>query len=195
MWAFNAVNDPQRKELEAKAVRDSLSGRAGCTAVQVGGCGCSCIPEGRFLETYCLDTHGQYVDVCSELAALPLMSEKVDLLIMMHSMDRHGARNDWMSEVARVLRPEGLLIVVGRYFWPREWLRPSKAPLGAWALRGLILRHGLQWEGIQRLKPVGGVYLASARRRMFGIRPLTPNWRGKRTANRSLEVPGAGRAS
>ena len=194
MWALSGVNDSQRKRLEAEAVRNWLSGRAGCTAVQIGGCGQACLPGDRFLETYCLDTHGDGVDVCSELAALPLMSEKVDLLVMMHSMDRHGARNDWMSEAVRVLRPEGQLIVVGRYLWPDKWLRPGNAPLGAWALRGLILRHGLYWEGIQRLKPLSGVYLASARRRMFGIRPLAPHWHRKRAASRSLEVPGAGRA-
>ena len=194
MWSFKPADDPQAKELEAKAARDWLSGLAGCTAVQIGGCGCSCIPEGRFLETYCIDTHAQGVDVCSDLAALPLMSEKVDLLVMMHSMDRHGARNDWMSEAVRVLRPEGHLVVIGRYLWPDQWLPPSKAPLGAWALRSLAIRHGLQWEGIQHLRPVRGVYLASARWRVFGMRRLTPHWRRKRAANRSLEVPGAGRA-
>ncbi len=162
--------------------------------MQIGGCGHDCLPGERFLETYCLDTHRHGVDVCSELAALPLMSEKVDLLVMMHSMDRHGARNEWMSEAARVLRPEGQLIVVGRYLWPNTWLRPGKMPLGAWALRALVLRHGLQWEGVQRLKPLSGVYVASARRRMFGLRPLTPHWHRKRAASRSLEVPGAGRA-
>ena len=194
MWALNAGNDPQKMQLEAEVMRDWLSVRAGCTAVQVGGCGYACLPPGRFLENYCLDTHGHGVDVCSDLAALPLMSEKVDLLVMMHSMDRHGERNEWMSEAVRVLRPEGRLIVVGRYLWPAEWLRPAQAPLGAWALRALVLRHGLQWDGIQRLKPVGGVYVASARRRMFGVRPAAPQWRRRRAASRSLEVPGAGRA-
>ena len=194
MWSLTVAKDPQKMQLEAEAVRDRLSGQAGRTAVQVGGCGYSCLPSGRFLETYCLDTHGHGVDVCSELAALPLMSEKVDLLVMMHSMDRRGERNGWMSEAVRVLRPEGRLIVVGRYLWPVEWLRPARAPLGAWALRGLVLRHGLQWEGIERLKPVSGVYVAFARRRMFGVRPSTPHRRRKHAASRSLEVPGAGRA-
>lgn len=194
MWTFSADNDSQRDRAAAEAVRNWLADRAGRTAVQIGGCGHDCLPGERFLETYCLDTHRQGVDVCSELAALPLMSEKVDLVVMMHSMDRHGARNEWMSEAARVLRPEGQLIVVGRYLWPNTWLRPGKMPLGAWALRGLVLRHGLQWEGVQRLKPLSGVYVASARRRMFGLRPLTPHWRRKRAASRSLEVPGAGRA-
>lgn len=194
MWAFRSGNECQRRQAEARAVRNLLAGHAGCTAVQIGSCEHPCLPEGRFLESYYLDLREKDVHVCAQLSALPLMSEKVDLLVMMHAMDRHGARSEWMSEAVRVLRPEGELIIVGRYLWPNAWLRFRTAPLGALRLRALIVRHGLYWEGARRVPALPGVYLARARRRMFGIRPPKPHRRRKQAARRSLEVPGAGRA-
>lgn len=193
MCALRADNETRHWRAQALAVRTLLAGHAGCTAVQIGGCRHDCFPPGRFLDTYCVERGAEDADLCADAAALPLMSEKVDLLIMMHFMDRHGPRDEWMGEAVRVLRPEGNLVVVGRYLWPHEWLRPHKAPLGAWALHRLVVRHGLYWEGIQRLQGLHGVYLAKARRRMLGVRPIKPHWR-KQAARRSLEVPGAGRA-
>lgn len=193
MWAIGADNQRLR-DAEAAAVRALLSDRAGCTAVQVGCCGVHCLPEERFLQTFAIDVEDSGGQVRARLDALPVMSEKVDLLLMMHAMDRQGARNDWMVEAVRVLRPEGRLVVIGRYLWPFSWLQWPRAPLGAWALRALAVRNGLAWESVYRLRPLRGVYVASARRSMFGMTALRPARRGAERSRRSLEVPGAGRA-
>lgn len=190
---MRADNETRHWQAEALAVRKLLASQAGCTAVQIGGCRHACFPSGRFLDTYCVGSYAQDADLCADASALPFMSETVDLLLMMHFLDRHGPRDEWMGEAVRVLRPEGKLVVVGRYLWPHEWLRPHKVPLGAWALRRLVVRHGLYWEGVQRLQGIHGVYLAKARRRMLGMRPIKPYWRTQ-AARHSLEVRGAGRA-
>lgn len=192
-WVLD-IDTRALRHAEAHALQQLLSDRAGCTAVQIGGRGVSCLPTKRFLQTFHLDSGGVEVQVRARMDALPLMSEKVDLLLMIHAMDRHGTRNDWMAEAARVLRPEGRLVVVGRYLWPFAWLRWPKAPLGVWGLRALSARHDLTWESVYRLRPIRGVYVATMRRSMFGMTPLRLRWhRGDRT-RRSLEVPGAGRA-
>lgn len=186
-----------RLEAEAQALRVALSSLAGRVAVQVGACAHEAVPPGRFSDVFCLDRLEPRAKVRSRLEALPLLSESVDLVLMMHSLDRPGPRGAWVAEAARILRPEGRLVVVGCRVWRCEWLRERAAPLGVWRLRLLIGRSGLSWDYAHGLGGGGtppGVYLASARRRVPGTTLLRPAWSREKKAARSLEVPGAGRA-
>ncbi len=186
-----------RLQAETQALQAVLASLAGCVAVQIGACAHNGVPPERFAETFYLDPVDPQALVRARVEALPLLSESVDLVVMMHSLDRAGPRGEWVAEVARVLRPEGRLVVVGCHVWRGEWLRDRAVPLGVWRLRVLIGRYGLSWEYARGLgAAVGwrhGVYVAVARRRMPGVTLLRPAWT-RQKARRSLEVPGAGRA-
>ncbi|MGA7965847.1 MAG: methyltransferase domain-containing protein [Gammaproteobacteria bacterium] len=186
-----------RLQAEAQVLRGMLAPLAGRVAVQIGTCGYDGVPPGRFAETFCLDPSEPKAGIRAHVDALPLMSESVDMVLMMHSMDRAGPRSAWVAEAARVLRPEGHLIVVGSRVWRGEWLRDGVAPLGVWRLRVLTGRHGLSWEYARGLKGAAGVghgvYVAVVRRRVAGVKRIRPAWEQKKT-RRSLEVRGAGRA-
>ncbi len=186
-----------RLQAEAQALQGVLASLAGRVAVQIGACAHNGVPLERFAETFYLDPVEPQALVRARVEALPLMSESVDLMLMMHSLDRAGPRGEWVAEAARVLRPEGRLVVVGCRVWRGEWLRDRAAPLGVWRLRVLIGRYGLSWEYARGLGAAAGrrhgVYVAVARRRMPGVTLLHPVWT-RQKARRSLEVPGAGRA-
>lgn len=183
---------------EAQVLRGLLAPLAGRVAVQIGACAHDAVPPGRFTETFSLDPAETQAGIRARVETLPLMSESVDLVLMMHSMDRAGPRSAWAAEVARVLRPEGHLVVVGSRVWRGEWLRDRVAPLGVWRLRVLAGRYGLSWEYVRGLKGVAGarhgVYVAVARRRVAGVRRLRPAWEKRQKTRHSVEVPGAGRA-
>ena len=184
-----------RSQAEARAVQEALASLAGRVAVQIGTCACSGVPRERFVEAYCLDTEGDNLSLRARPELLPLMSESVDLVLMLHSLDRPGPRGAWLAEAARVLRPEGRLAVVGNRVWRSEWLRGQAPPLGLWRLRLLIGRYGLSWDYARGLKGITGTYLAVARRRLPGvIGPLRPAWVKRRKVRHSLEVPGTGNA-
>lgn len=188
-----------RLHAEAQVLRSLLASLAGRVAVQIGGCAHRGIPPARFTDVFSLDPDESQAMIRARVEALPLPSESVDLVLMMHSMDRPGPRSAWLAEAARVLRPEGRLVVVGCRAWRCEWVRSRTSPLGVWRLRLLAARHGLSWEYARALKGAGGilpgVYLAVARRRVPGTTLLRPVWtRQKKKARHSLEVPGAGRA-
>jgi|GEM_PF-2751712 len=198
MTTLDAGTD-SRLQAEAQALQTLLSTLAGRVAVQIGACAHSGVPPARFTDVFCLDPVEPEAHIRARLEALPLLSESVDLVLMMHSMDGAGPRSAWVAEAARVLRPEGRLVVVGCRVWQgSEWLRSRTPPLGVWRLRVLTARHGLSWEYARGLKAGSGtrhgVYLAVARRRMPGTLLLRPAWNRQKKARRSLEVPGAGRA-
>lgn len=197
MTTLDAGTD-SRLQAEAQALQGLLSSLAGRVAVQIGACAHNGVPSARFTDVFCLDPAAPDAHVRARLETLPLLSESVDLLLMMHSLDCAGPRSAWVAEAARVLRPEGRLAVVGCRVWRgSEWLRSRTPPLGVWRLRVLTARHGLSWEYARGLKAGNGtghgVYLAVARRRMPGTMLLRPVWQRQKKARHSLEVPGAGR--
>ncbi|MGH8128032.1 MAG: class I SAM-dependent methyltransferase [Gammaproteobacteria bacterium] len=195
--ATSETDTESRLRSEAQLLQGVLASMAGRVAVQIGACAHDAVPPGRFTETFCLDPIDPQAAVRARVDDLPLMSESVDLVLMMHSLDRAGSRSAWVAEAARVLRPEGHLVVVGNRVWRGEWLRDRTAPLGVWRLRLLAGRYGLSWEYARNLKGFArarhGVYVAVARRHVAGAKRVLPAW-GRQKTRRSLEVPGAGRA-
>lgn len=201
MWDMttSGTGHESRLQSEAHALRSELSTFAGRVAVQVGACAYDAVPPDRYTDAFTLDPVEPEAMIRARLEALPVHSESVDLVLMMHSLDRAGPRSAWVAEAARILRPEGRLVVVGCRVWRCEWLRERTTPLGIWRLRLLVGRHGLSWEYARGLGGGAGarygVYMAAARRRVPGATLLRPAWVRQKKSSRSLEVPGAGRAS
>lgn len=198
MGMVGATDAESRLQAETQVLRGVLAPLAGHVAVQIGACAHDGVPPDRFTEAFSLDPTDAQAGIRARVEALPLMSESVDMVLMMHSLDRAGPRSEWVSEAARVLRPEGHLVVVGSRVWRGEWLRDRTPPLGVWRLRVLAGRYGLSWEYVRGLKGVAGarhgVYVAVARRRVAGIKRPRPVWEKRHKARHSVEVPGAGRA-
>lgn len=76
-------------------------------------------------------------------AALPFLSESVDLLLLPHALERFPGQRELLREAARVLRPEGLLLISGFYpLSPARLCHPRPAP---WLKKSLAARRLLDW--------------------------------------------------
>ena len=95
--------------------------------------------------------------LCEE-TALPLESESIDLILWPHGLDRHANSAPVLSEISRVLSPEGLLVVT--FFNSRgPWALRRKlafvppllpediCPCSVSSAKAQLLRAGLATEG------------------------------------------------
>ncbi len=116
------------KLIEADYLHRNLSVSCKQTVLQVGGLGwereyIDCALYDRYT---ILDIHGLGDATASKIRArsysLPIQSETVDLVIVPHLLEFDAKRFQTMRELARVLKPEGQIIILGFNPWSL-WVR------------------------------------------------------------------------
>lgn len=133
---------------------------------------------------------------CSD-GALPFATASVSLVYAAHVLESSAAPGALLDEIARVLRPEGvaLIVVLNPYSAARlHWARRGPSALAPGAVGRMSRRAGLQvdarrwvgpyWRGEERwreasaarapLRPLRAAYLIQARRREPGAIPARP---------------------
>lgn len=103
-------------------------------------------------------------DLRADFAQLPFATRSIDLILLPHTLDFTGHPHQVLREAARVLVPEGRLIVTGFNpfsFWgARRLLQGSaRAP---WSGRFLRLGRMKDWLKLLGLEPMGAGYMAYA---------------------------------
>jgi len=116
------------KELEAGYLQRSITVSCQQIILQIGGLGW----ESEFIDCTLyknytiLDTKGLGCDEARKIRAkaysLPLQSDSVDMIIIPHLLEFDTHRFQTMREVERVLKPEGLLVVLNFNPWSL-WVR------------------------------------------------------------------------
>ena len=116
------------KELEAAYLERSITVSCQQIILQIGGLGW----ENEFIDCTLyknytvLDAKGLGCDETRKIRAkayiLPLQSESIDMIIVPHLLEFDAQRFQTMREVERVLKPEGLLVVLNFNPWSL-WVR------------------------------------------------------------------------
>lgn len=111
------------RQLESDYIQRSITVSCKQTILQIGGLGwesdfidCSLYKDYVILDSHCLG--GQDAKkIQAEPSWLPLQSESVDMIILPHLLEFDVERLQTMREVERVLKPEGVLVVLNFNPW------------------------------------------------------------------------------
>lgn len=198
-----------RVRLEAQALSAVITNYAGLLALQIGTPELELVPSQRFSRVIKLSAlPGGELMACPE--QLPVATATMDLVLMVHTLERAGDIRKALAEAARILKGEGVLVVTGFRLgtllglreWPTSLLHKGRF-VSLWHLRWLVEGAGLEWQGVRRL-PVGartglpglvsGSYAAVARKRIEKPIVFRPQWTSSKLAKRGT-VPEARHAS
>lgn len=204
----------RRTAAEDEALLPALAGWTGRLALQVGGSGVTLQAAAHYVQWVRVDRPPADGHVQAAPAALPFPEASVEAVFLVHALEA-AAPAAVLAEVARVLRGEGRLVVVGFRPFSTAALRRIAArrregtsrPIGPWRLRRLMGHAGLCWEGViplecsplaRRLPPrvrrlTAGSYAAVGVKRVAGMTVLRPMWERSARERRAI-MPGTGRA-
>jgi hypothetical protein len=142
------------KELEADYLQKSITVSCQQIILQIGGLGW----ENEFIDCTLyknytvLDGKGLSCDqarkIRSKVYCLPLQSDSVDMIIVPHLLEFDSHRFQTMREVERVLKPEGLLIVLNfnpYSFWVRYQYLWDKKMADSWGGHFISRSRILDW--------------------------------------------------
>jgi SAM-dependent methyltransferase len=125
------------KELETDYIRQSITVSCQQTILQIGGLGwendfidCSLYKYFTILDTRGLGSnHARKVQ--AKAYHLPLQSDSIDMIIVPHLLEFDANRFQTMREIERVLKPEGILLILNfnpwslwiryQYLWDIKW--------------------------------------------------------------------------
>lgn len=139
---------------EALRIREALAGLRACRAVQVGGLGETDVltaSRAPFCTLIALAERSH--DACAtalrgSATALPIDSETAELVILPHVLEFEANPHEALREAARLLLPEGYLIVTGFNPWSQFgaarllWRRGARVP---WCGNFLSFRRLRDW--------------------------------------------------
>jgi SAM-dependent methyltransferase len=196
------------RQLESDYIQRSITVSCKQTIVQIGGLGwendfidCSLYKNYIILDSQCLGTQ-DVKKIQAESSRLPLQSDSVDMIILPHLLEFDTERLQTMREVERVLKPEGVLVVLNFNPWnfwvTYQYLWESKR---TGSFRGRFIRRSrlLDWLKLlnfevtlstefyfnsvvsthgqfiaQRYSITNVAYAIKAIKRRYSIIPLTP---------------------
>ena len=130
-FLFEWYSSPAGKRLkqsEMEFLRRSITVSCKQIIVQVGGLGwenqfidCSLYQQFIVIDLESI-AWGNVPEIRANTYELPLQTETVDMVIMPHSLEFDSERHQTLLEVARILKPEGQLIILNFNPWSL-WLR------------------------------------------------------------------------
>lgn len=116
------------KELEVAHLRRSITVSCQQTVLQIGGLGwenefidCSLYKHYIVLDAKCLGSD-EAKKIQAKAYSLPLKSDSVDMIIVPHLLEFDAYRFQTMREIERVLKPEGIVLIVNFNPWS-IWVR------------------------------------------------------------------------
>ena len=130
-FLFSCYQSPRGKLLQAleiKYLKKSIE--VGCkqTVLQIGALGfedefidCSLYQRFTIIDNFSAGTHFA-TKIQAKAFNLPIKSEMVDMIILPHLLEFDAHRFQTMREIERVLKPEGILIILNFNPWS-AWLR------------------------------------------------------------------------
>lgn len=136
---------------ESAYAKPMIARASGERAVQLGGC--------RFLLRHCRCAHCWWSNpthgaVQCQWTDLPFAAGSLDFVVLVHTLEAAPHPHQVLREVARVLRPDGQLLIIG--FNPCSLLAVrSGAP---WRRRWLSILRLKDWLALLQLEPTAGVY-------------------------------------
>lgn len=101
---------------------------------------------------------GNCADVASDAAAMPFADQSIDTIICTEVLEHVSDPEKTISEFARVLRPDGVIITTAPFFFPLH----DKSDFYRYSDKGLaemMQRHGLV---IERIEPLSGTGMTLA---------------------------------
>ena len=137
---------------EYRVCREMLQDVFGLYAAQLGGGGRALINAAP-VRNHCFIGVGSG-NVRAEWQHLPFKSDSMDLLLLVHALEASDDPRAVLREAARVLRPEGRLLVVG--FNPWSLLAVSGG--APWRRGWLSVSRLKDWLTLLDLQPLGGSY-------------------------------------
>lgn len=109
-----------------------------------------------------------------QMLELPVQNESVSLAVLHHVHELLGGRHGLLSELHRILRPDGVVVMVGvSRWWHRQ--RPGFRPLSPSALAERLRGFDLQTMMVRPLSPGGramGSLVSAVTRRLRGAAVL-----------------------
>ena len=116
------------KELEIDYLRRSITVSCQQTILQLGGLGwedefidCTLYKNYIVLDAKALSTKDA-LKIQAKAYSLPLQSDSIDMIIVPHLLEFDSYRFQTMREIERILKPEGLLVIVNFNPWS-IWVR------------------------------------------------------------------------
>jgi ubiquinone/menaquinone biosynthesis C-methylase UbiE len=109
---------------------------------------------------------------------LPLRQASIDAAIAPYLLEYTHDALSLLSELSRVLIPEGRLIILGINRWhPWSWLNAPHSPntLMLWRLKKLLYDLDFSIINITRLH-YGAIYGIDAQKHIHAVTPLRPHW-------------------
>ena len=142
------------KELEANYLQKSITVSCQQIILQIGGLGW----ESEFIDCTLykkytvLDAKGLGCDIAIKILAkaycLPVQSESIDMIIVPHMLEFDTHRFQTMREIERVLKPEGLVVILNFNpwsFWVRYQFLWDKKMADSWGGHFLSRARVLDW--------------------------------------------------
>ena len=125
------------KELEANYLQRSITVSCQQTILQIGGLGweneiidCTLYTNYTILDAKSLGSN-EVRKIQAKAYSLPLKSESIDMIIVPHLLEFDAYRFRTMREIERVLKPEGLILIINfnpwslwvryLYIWDKKW--------------------------------------------------------------------------
>ena len=196
------------KELEADYIQRAITVSCKQTILQIGGLGwenkfidCSLYKYYTVLDAKCLGCN-EARKIQAKSYRLPLKSDSVDMIIVPHLLEFDAYRFQTMREIERVLKPEGILLVLNfnpwslwvryLYLWDIQWADSwrghfiTRSRLSDWLkllnfevtmtsdfyVHSVVSRQGKFIPNMRSLSAIA--YAVKAIKRRYNLIPLTP---------------------
>lgn len=201
------------KQIESRYLARNISVSYKQLVLQLGSLGWEddFLDEGRYENYFIVDSNTTSKDmggkVFGSMAALPIATESIDLVIMPHILEFASNQHQLLREAERVLKPEGQLLLLGFNPWSVYRLYhvvAGKREAPPWCGRFISRYKVIDWLHLLNfatdvtagfyLKPSGSIseyfekrrsallviaYAIKAIKRRYTLIPLKPVWRSK----------------
>jgi SAM-dependent methyltransferase len=179
--AILALLDPVQDLIESEVVRISSQTKEGQVILDAGAGEArhrAYFKKGRYiaLDTGCGDSAWDYsrLDICGDLESIPLLDTSVDCILCMVVLEHTRKPRQVLLEFARVLRPNGTLVMVVPFLWEEHQIPHDYFRFTRYGVRTLFESSPLR---LDLVSPIGGFFWLCARRSVAFLGFFQSGWR------------------